>query len=257
MSPELYENPQHFITRLNTYLDKWILLSHTADTSNGIKDLFIRKQFINACPGDLAAHLREREIPNVMDLAQVAERLLTVHNRKFYSVPTTHQSNPSLSSGEANCVQPTEALLENPGVQCYLCKKFGHKASECKFRLRRGCYICSKLGHEARDCWSHQCGNAGDAKSRQKAATAIRKHQHEQGLQQEVRKRESEDVGAGCLSSRDQSQFASVPDLSHYDPMGYLVLDSGERVLFVSSAGIRKRTNRAEMPIVEERVGNT
>ena len=68
--------------------------------------------------------------------------------------------------------------------------------------------------------------------------------------------RESEDVGAGCLSSRDESQLASVPDLSHYNPRGYLVLDSGERVSFVSSAGIQKRTNRAEMPIVEGRVGN-
>ena len=64
-------------------------------------------------------------------------------------------------------------------------------------------------------------------------------------------------MGAGCLSSKDQSQSASVPDPSHYDPMGYLMLDSGERVPFVSSAGIRKRTNRAEMPIVERRVGNT
>ena len=90
------------------------------------------------------------------------------------------------------------------------------------------CYICSTLGNEARDCWSHQCGTAGDAKSRQKAATAIRKHQHEQGIQQEVRTRESEDVGAGCLSSSDQSQFASVLDLFHYDPRGSLVLDSGE-----------------------------
>ena len=119
------------------------------------------------------------------------------------------------------------------------------------------CYICSKLGYEARDRWPHQRGTAGDAKSRQKAATAIRKHRHEQGIQQEVQTRESQDVGAGCLSSRDQSQSASVPDLSPYNPRGYLVLDSGERVPFVSSAGIRKRTNRAEMPIVEGRVGNT
>ena len=63
-------------------------------------------------------------------------------------------------------------------------------------------------------------------------------------------------MGAGCLSSRDQSQFGSIPDLSHYDPMGYLVLDSGERVPFVSSTGIQKQTNRAEMPMVEGRMGN-
>ena len=64
-------------------------------------------------------------------------------------------------------------------------------------------------------------------------------------------------MGAECLLSRDHSQFASVTDLSHYDPMGYLVTDSRERIRVLSSAGIRKRTNRAEMPIVEGRVGNT
>ena len=71
---ELYENPEQFITPLKIYLDKWILLSHTASTSNGIKDLFIREQFISACPRDLAAHCREREIPNLKELAQLAER---------------------------------------------------------------------------------------------------------------------------------------------------------------------------------------
>ena len=35
------------------------------------------------------------------------------------------------------------------------------------------------------------------------------------------------------------------------------MLDLGETVPFVSSVGIRKRTNRAEMPLVEERVRNT
>ncbi len=49
-----------------------------------------------------------------MELAQVAERFLTAHNRKFYSVPITHKSNPSLASGEANCAQSKEALLDNP-----------------------------------------------------------------------------------------------------------------------------------------------
>ena len=132
---ELYENLEQFITRLNTYLDKWILLSHTADSSNGIKDLFIREQFINARPRDLAAHLREKEIPNLMELAQVAERFLTAHNRRFYSVPSTHQSNPSLASGEANCAQPKEASLENPSVQCYLCKKLATKRRNASLDL--------------------------------------------------------------------------------------------------------------------------
>ena len=37
-----------------------MLLVHTENEIVSIKDLFIREQFINSCPRDLAAHLRER-----------------------------------------------------------------------------------------------------------------------------------------------------------------------------------------------------
>ena len=58
--PQQYENPEQFVTRPKSYLDKWILLSHTDESAIGIKELFMREQFINACRKDLAIHPRER-----------------------------------------------------------------------------------------------------------------------------------------------------------------------------------------------------
>ena len=87
--PQLYENPEQFVTRLKSYLDKWILLSHTDDLATGIKELFIREQFINACPKNLAIHLRETELPNLEELTQAAGIYLVAQNRKFHSASTS------------------------------------------------------------------------------------------------------------------------------------------------------------------------
>ena len=45
--PESGENPEQFIVRLGSYLQKWITLSNTEETLDGVCDLIVREQFIN------------------------------------------------------------------------------------------------------------------------------------------------------------------------------------------------------------------
>ena len=58
--PEVDESPEQFIVRLDRYLLRWLELSNTARTFDGLKDLIVKEQFIDSCPKDLAIHLRER-----------------------------------------------------------------------------------------------------------------------------------------------------------------------------------------------------
>ena len=150
--PQLYENPERFVTRLKSYLDKWILLSHTDESAIGIKELFIREQFINACPKDLAIHLRERELPNLEELTQAAGRYLVAHNRKFHSASTSCLISAPSGAVDHDDIQSREEV-QKAAIQCFLCKRFGHRASECKSRIQTQCYICGKLVHEAKRCW--------------------------------------------------------------------------------------------------------
>ena len=48
--PELGESLEQFIVRLGSYLQKWITLSNTEETLDGVCDLIVREQFINTCP---------------------------------------------------------------------------------------------------------------------------------------------------------------------------------------------------------------
>ncbi|XP_068728838.1 uncharacterized protein [Montipora capricornis] len=48
--PEVDESPEQFIVRLDRYLLRWLELSNTARTFDGLKDLIVKEQFIDSCP---------------------------------------------------------------------------------------------------------------------------------------------------------------------------------------------------------------
>ena len=89
----------------------------------GIKELFVREQFINACPKDLAIHLRERELPDLKELTRAAGRFLTAHNRNFYFASTLCESPEE----EANLM--TSSLTKRSRkllIQCFLYMEIEH-----------------------------------------------------------------------------------------------------------------------------------
>ena len=60
--PEVDESPEHFIGRLDRYLLRWLELSDTVQTFDGLWDLIVKEQFIDSCHEDLAIPLRERAL---------------------------------------------------------------------------------------------------------------------------------------------------------------------------------------------------
>lgn len=54
------ESPEQFIVRLKINLDRWVELSGVSRTYICLSDLFVKEQFINACPCDLTVHIQER-----------------------------------------------------------------------------------------------------------------------------------------------------------------------------------------------------
>ena len=56
--PEEGETPDQFYARIDGYLDRWVELSGTEKSYQGLKELINKEQFINRCPQDLAIHLK-------------------------------------------------------------------------------------------------------------------------------------------------------------------------------------------------------
>ncbi|KAI8480742.1 hypothetical protein Bbelb_415350 [Branchiostoma belcheri] len=54
------ESPRQFIVRLTSYLERWVELAESSKSYEGLRDLFVKEQFLEACPRDLAVRLREQ-----------------------------------------------------------------------------------------------------------------------------------------------------------------------------------------------------
>ena len=83
--PETDESPDQFIIRLSTYLIRWLELSKTEKTFEGLKDLIVKEQFINSCPKELAVHLRERAPETLEEMAKIADQYLEAHGKHIFS----------------------------------------------------------------------------------------------------------------------------------------------------------------------------
>ena len=77
--PEVGESAPQFAIRLENYLMRWVDLSKSEKTFQGLKDLLLREQFINASPDELALFLKERKPENVNVMAELAEQYLEAH----------------------------------------------------------------------------------------------------------------------------------------------------------------------------------
>ena len=124
-------------------------LSETPQTYDGLRDLFIREQFLDVSPVDLSTYLRERKLPTLDEVAQSADLFLTTRKRQLSdSVKPVTFNNQS----KTNVAKKPEVLT------CYICKKQGHRAVECrgnngmKQNVGRGCFYCGEMTHVRRDC---------------------------------------------------------------------------------------------------------
>ncbi|CAH3022482.1 unnamed protein product [Porites evermanni] len=74
--PEVDESPEQFIVRLDRYLLRWLELSKTERSFEGLKDLIVKEQFIDSCPKELAIHLRERAPETLVQIAEIADQYI-------------------------------------------------------------------------------------------------------------------------------------------------------------------------------------
>lgn len=151
------ENREQFKVRLDTYLLRWLELSNTERSFEGLKDLIVKEQFIHSCPKELAIHLREMAPETLVQRAKIADQYLEAHGKHLSS-----------STSKKLQVQPKLDETKNQEndlttVVCLKCNARGHKAVNCPSQVKK-CYVCGKQGHEARKCRSGKQKSGGQNK---------------------------------------------------------------------------------------------
>ena len=226
--PEVDESPELFIVRLERYLLRWLELSHTERSFEGLKDLIVEEQFIDSCPKELAIHLRERAPETLKQIAKIADQYLEAHGKHLFSCATKKPLVQPKAEQTKNARSDTTALL------CYKCNARGHKTINCP-TLERKCFLCGKQGHEARNCRSGGRKSGGQGKD----GNPVQRGQ----------------VSAGCLV-KSPDLNATPEEVKSCIQNDQLLLACGKKVPLLSNACVEPLTGvRSKMPVVKGRVG--
>ena len=226
--PEVDESPEQFTVRLDRYLLRWLELSNTERSFEGLKDLIVKEQFIDSCPKELAIHLRERAPETLVQIAKIADQYLEAHGKHLFSSPSKKlQVQPKVDESK-------NQQSDSTTVVCFKCNARGHKAVNCPSLVKK-CFLCGKQGHEARNCRSGKQRSGG---------------QNRDGLP--VQRGQ---VSAGCLvqppevKPTEEEVRACIKD-------DKLLLASGKKIPIVSNACLEPLSgDRLKMPVVKGRVG--
>ncbi|RUS68982.1 hypothetical protein EGW08_023259 [Elysia chlorotica] len=114
-----------FSREIKSYLEKLLETAGLQKDYHDLRDLMIEEQTLNACPKDLAAHLRQKKERNLRALAGTAKRYLEAHNMKFAqkSLRSAGEEKQEDSLGGRGEVLTT--------ITCFNCGSQGHKAARC------------------------------------------------------------------------------------------------------------------------------
>ena len=152
---------------LRRYLDRWVLLSDTKETVEGLLDLYVREQMLNVVEPNLAVHLRERDPKSVDEMVRMADLYQEARREEKgrpKMVKHEHGTVIANSQGKSHGVIGGEKE-RNKG--CFKCGSPRHIARFCQgneriaaANLREGqtvqrnsvCYNCQSPKHWARHC---------------------------------------------------------------------------------------------------------
>lgn len=237
------ESPDQFIVRFEekNNLHRWIELSGASHTYASLSDLFVKEQFINACPRDLKVHIQERAPTNLTDLSDIADKFLSAHNREF---------STRVKKDDLTCTTSSQVTEKNT-IQCYKCLENGHKSTSCiKNQVKtpgsaRQCFRCNGLGHEAKVCPSRRPAQRGGVNA---------------GRYTRGNEASNREVSAGCLVNRNprsnEDEFASEDEIQSCISGGKVMLSCGKNIPFMNSACVKSSEDSVKnMPVVKGKIG--
>ena len=137
-TPETEETPDQFVIRLKNYLAKWLELSGSSPQNfDALVDLIVKEQFINACSEDLAMYLLERGPKDLVELTTWAQKYLIAHKEQLGKSKATVQPRRA-DQKKTTQSKPDSSQGRQRLLQCYRCRGFGHRQSECGTKISPG-----------------------------------------------------------------------------------------------------------------------
>ena len=149
--PQDGESFSQFGIRITGYLDRWIELSETSLSYEGIRDLLIREQTLGVGSAELRVFIEERTPGSFKEMCNIAEQYLKAHGKSFrhWWMSDKHRSEGHETKGLNS---------ENKNRFSNATSKFHGRSGQARVNGQsnptagRACWICSSVKHYAREC---------------------------------------------------------------------------------------------------------
>ena len=219
------ESASQYMARIENYLNRWIQLSDTEKTYVGLRDLFLREQFVNSCHRDLSVFLRERKLRKIEDVILAANNYQEAHGGHLCGRSTQPANVQQHHQRERSKVQTVEeSTNSNDKRTCYHCQEKGHIAPRCprkeespvpRFYEARVCFICNRKGHIAKDCRSMNTKGPENTYIRKSAGLQIAddKEDHREGTACSIHSFERKVCACDGDSSEHAASFMELGDV--------------------------------------------
>ena len=142
--PEKDESSQEFILRLENLFDKWVQQANIGNDFSQLKALMVREQFLSKCSPDLLIFLKERGVTSLEELGHQTERYAEARRSSFSHFSQPDRKPSSMTPNRPTTSQPSKPNQSTrppgqlnrarPPRTCYICKRPGHLANECRFQ---------------------------------------------------------------------------------------------------------------------------
>ena len=125
------ESAPQFMGKLKHYFTRWIALSNTEESFEGVRELILREQFLSSCPRNVSVFLREQVSDSIESMMELATRFTLAHSSESLSETMRDKAvyHPSVLPKHSSQGRQANS---RPARKCFLCDRPGHLAAQCR-----------------------------------------------------------------------------------------------------------------------------